>query len=123
MGNYQKVDDMAVTANGHTGTQLTQLVVGQGARITTTNQDGYLVAPIPWQAFTFGIAYTRIKYEGTPSAAGLPSSYTLGKSVAGVKYDLSRRTFLYADFSFANGDLSDYISQEKQYQMGIQHRF
>ena len=125
MGNYQKVDDMAVSANGHAGNQLLNRVIGQGSRtITLQNQDGYLVgAEIPWQAFTFGLGYTRIKYEGTPSAAGLPSSYTLGKSVAGVKYDLSRRTFLYADFSFANGDLSDYISQEKQYQMGIQHRF
>jgi general bacterial porin, GBP family len=125
MGNYQKVDDMAITGNGHTGGQLTNLVIGQGPRtITLQNQDGYLVgAEIPWRAFTFGIAYTRVEYEGTPSAAGLPSSYTLGKSVAGAKYDLSKRTFLYADFSFANGDLSDYISQEKQYQVGIQHRF
>jgi GBP family porin len=125
MGNYQKADDLAVTANGHTGTQLTQLVVGQGNRtITTTDQDSYSVgAELPWQAFTFGVSYVRVKYEGTPSAAGLPSSYTFGKSVAGVKYDMSKRTFLYFDFSIANGDLKDYIVEDKVVQAGIQHRF
>jgi predicted porin len=125
MGNYQKVDDMALSANGHAGGQLTNLIIGQGANtITLQNQDGYLLgAEIPWQAFTFGVAYTRMKYEGTPSAAGLPSSYTLGKSAAGFKYELSKRTYLYSDFSIANGDLKDYISQQKLVQLGMGHRF
>ena len=125
MGNYQTVDNLAISNNGHAGGQLTNLVIGQGSRtITARDQDGYLIgAEIPFRAATFGVGYTRMEYEGTPSAAGLPDSYTLGKSVFGVKYDLSRRTFLYSTISLADGDLSDYISQDKQFQVGMQHRF
>jgi GBP family porin len=125
MGNYQMVDDLAISNNGHAGGQLTNLIIGQGPRtITARDQDGYLIgAEIPFRAATFGVGYTRMEYEGTPSAAGLPDSYTLGKMVFGVKYDLSKRTFLYSTVSFADGDLSDYISQEKQFQVGMQHRF
>ena len=108
MGNYQTVDDLAISNNGHAGGQLTNLIIGQGTRtITARDQSGYLIgAEIPFRAATFGIGYTRMEYEGTPSAAGLPDSYTLGKIVFGVKYDLSRRTFLYSTVSMADGDLS-----------------
>jgi predicted porin len=123
--NYQMVDDLAISPNGHAGGQLTNLVIGQGPRtITATEQSGYAVgAEIPFGAATFGLMYTEMEYEGTPSAAGLPSSYTLGKFALGVSYAMSRRSFLYAAASLASGDLSDYISQEGVYQVGVQHRF
>lgn len=125
MANYQTVDDLAISPNGHTGGQLTQLVIGQGPRTITANeQKGYAIgAEIPVGAFLFGVQYTEMDYDGTPSAAGLPSSYNLGKFSVGVKYDLSRRTFLYSSASMATGDLNDYITADKQYQVGIQHRF
>jgi predicted porin len=122
---YQRARDVRVSANGIAG-GVSQRLVGKGSQTLTINdQDAYVAgveAPIG-AATRVAAMYTRLKYEGTPTVAGNPSSFTLGKAALEMKHDLSRRTFLYAAVSIATGDLKDYITAEKQYQAGIQHRF
>ncbi len=122
---YQKVDDLRVSLNGIAG-GVSQRLVGQGAQTLTINdQDAWVAGvEVPIGKITrVALLYTTIDYDGAPTAAGQPSSYSLGKTALELKHDLSRRTFLYAGVSQASGDLSDHITAYRQYQVGFQHRF
>ena len=122
---YQQVSDLRVSANGIAG-GVAQRLVGEGARtLTIDDQDAWVAGvEVPIGKITrVALLYTTIDYEGVPTTAGQPSSYSLGKTALELKHDLSRRTFLYAAVSQASGDLSDFITAYRQYQIGFQHRF
>ena len=93
---YQQVSDLRVSANGIAG-GVAQRLVGEGARtLTIDDQDAWVAGvEVPIGKITrVALLYTTIDYEGVPTTAGQPSSYSLGKTALELKHDLSRRTFL-----------------------------
>jgi GBP family porin len=117
LAGYQKGDTLTTSA-GNVGA-LSNLIVTGPITYTAVELDAYTIGvSVPFGPWTFGANYTRNNYDG---AAG--ESLSLGKAAIGVRYALSTRSFLYTGLSSATGDLKDYISQKRVFQVGIRHAF
>jgi len=118
LGGIQRNSELRTTS-GNGAFIGNNLVVTGPVSFTADKTSGYtLGAELPWGQFLFGANYTRVKYE---SAAG--QDLSLGKVAVGVRYGLSKSTFLYASASQATGDLKDYIAQNGVTQAGLRVAF
>jgi predicted porin len=115
VGGIQRNSELRMTRQ-----RLHRAICGHGpGHFTADRTSGYtLGAEVPWGQFLFGANYTSVKYE---SAAG--QDLSLGKVAVGVRYGLSKSTFLYASASQATGDLKDYIAQNGVTQAGLRVAF
>jgi GBP family porin len=118
LGGLQKNSDL-VTGSGNgafTGSNLS--VVGDSTFTATKIDGSTLGVEVPTGDFLFGLNYTKVKYG---SATGV--SQSLGKVAAGVRYTLSGNAYLYTSLSTANGDLADYVAQQRVFQVGTRLSF
>lgn len=119
LGGFQRNRDLATGSNNGAAVAVSNLVVTGDTTFTADRIDGWtLGTEVPFGVTTFGVNYTRMKYE---SDAG--DDATLGKVALTARYGLSKNTFLYAGASLATGDLKDYISQKRVVQAGMRMAF
>lgn len=106
------------TSPGNVGA-LTNLTVTGATSFTATKLNAYTIGiAIPVGQLLLGPNFTRTKYV---SAAG--QSQTLGRLGLGVTYALSKKTFIYTSVATATGDLKGYVTQGREFQLGLRHAF
>jgi general bacterial porin, GBP family len=116
-GGYQKATDLTTNAGSVTGaTNL--LVTGPMSFTANELKVSTLGVSIPWGQWLLGTNFVQTTYQ---NASG--TSATLGKLGLGVRYALSKNTFIYAAVGRATGDLKEYITQSQVVQAGVRMAF
>jgi general bacterial porin, GBP family len=115
---YQNAKDLT-TAAGNVGA-LSNLVVtsASGTFNATKLQAATVGASVPFGNFVLGANYTVTEYE-----AANGTNKDVGKMAVGLRYGLSKNTFLYTAFSSATGDLKNDITQKRVVQAGLRTAF
>lgn len=118
LGGIQRNRDL-VTTSGNGAFTGANLALAGDESFTVDRTDGStLGVEVPLGNILLGANYTTVKYG---SASG--ADQTLGKVAVGLRYTLSDKAFLYTSLSQANGDLADYVSQNRVFQVGTRLAF
>jgi predicted porin len=115
---YQNAKDLTI-ATGNVGALSNLLVSSASGSFSASELQATTIgASVPFGNFVLGANYTLTKYE---TASGADND--VGKLAVGLRYGLSKRTFLYTAFSSATGDLKNDISQKRVVQAGLRTAF
>ena len=108
----------------------TDLTTGVGTQIGTLTMPGLAGGPATKNsAYSVGVeknidlfnvhaGYTAAKFSNTSGADRTISRYGVG-----AVYYLSKQTSIYGDIALAGGDLKDYVSEKRVYQLGLRKIF
>lgn len=117
-GGYQTGSDLT-TNTGNVGALSNLTVTSNSGTFNATKMNAYTVgASVPFGSFVLGTNYTLTEFKPASGA-----SKDIGKLAVGLRYGLSKNTFLYTAFSGATGDLKDDISAKQVFQAGLRTAF
>jgi general bacterial porin, GBP family len=117
-GGYQTGSDLTTNA-GNVGALSNLTVTSSSGAFNATKMNAYTVAAsVPFGSFVLGANYTVTEFKPASGA-----SKDIGKLAVGLRYGLSKNTFLYTAFSTATGDLKDDISAKRVFQAGLRTAF
>jgi predicted porin len=123
LGGYQRAKELTIGGVAYSGVPSFSNVVpanSANAGFALDELKAYTVGiAVPFGPTTFGVNYTRVKYENATNTLDA----NLGKIGVGAVYSLSKLTSLYAAAAVATGDLKDSIQEKRVVQFGLRKAF